>query len=101
MFNRCLRGFFVPVVLGSVATIGGCGSSSEEGTMVKVDKKQEEVMLKKMEEYMQKNMKAQQRGEGQIRIRPESTKGRARAEIGKMGMANRPPCRHNVRDSEA
>jgi len=42
-----------------VVTVGGCGSSSEEGTMVKVDKKQEDIMLKKMEDYMNKHAKPQ------------------------------------------
>ncbi len=62
MLNQCLRAFVVLVVLGSVATIGGCGSSSEEGTMVKVDKKQEDIMLKKMGDYMEKNQRPQRAG---------------------------------------
>ncbi len=41
------------VVLGSVAPAGGCGAE-ESGTQVKVDKKQEEAVLKAMGGYMEK-----------------------------------------------
>ena len=57
MSHLCLRGFVMLVVLGSVAPVGGCGSSSEEGTQVQVDKEQEDIMLKKMGDYHNKQGK--------------------------------------------
>jgi hypothetical protein len=49
-----MRSFVIMFMLGLVASLGGCGSNSEEGTRVEVDKDQQAVMLKKTEEYMKK-----------------------------------------------
>jgi len=49
-----MRGFVLLAALGSVAPVVGCGSNSEEGTRVEVDKEQQAVMLEKMGNYMNK-----------------------------------------------
>ncbi len=41
------------VVLGSVASAGGCGAD-DSGTQVKVDKEKEEAVMKAMGAYMEK-----------------------------------------------
>lgn len=64
MSHRCLRGFVVLVGLGVLAPAGGCGSSTEEGTMVKVDKEKEDIMLKKMGDFHNKQGKPNKGGGG-------------------------------------
>ena len=52
MRHSFVRAFVMTLVLGSVASVGGCGSNSEEGTRVEVNKDAQADMLKRTEAYM-------------------------------------------------
>lgn len=66
MSHRRLRVFVIMVVLGSVAPVGGCGTS-DEGTQVQVDKEKEAVITEAMGNYMQKN----QPGKTRAKAKPD------------------------------